>query len=157
MKPRDDRRRVMVMARMRSGAAWNDICILDMSSRGIGARASAPPAVGSYLEVRRGPNVIVARVMWARNQRFGAQSQDRLAIDAFVAEQAVQPGSGQGCSERRAVERTCAKRHEASRWIARATEFAGLVVAGLGAATIAYAAIQQALAKPLAAALAVLG
>ena len=71
---------------MRVGAAWHDVCILDISSRGLALQTADPPPRGSYLEVRRGRHVIVARVVWADQQRLGVLSQDPLAIDAIIGE-----------------------------------------------------------------------
>ena len=39
VKPREERQKVMVKARMRSGASWNDVCNLNVSLHGAGAIA----------------------------------------------------------------------------------------------------------------------
>ena len=144
-----------VRARMRAGSAWCDLHVLDLSTRGIGAQAANPPSVGSYLEVRRGPNIIVARVVWARQQRFGARCQDDLAIDSFLAEQAA--AESPLLIERRAAPRPNCQQFESSRQSARMMEFVGLVAAGAGAAAIGFAAVHEALAKPLAAVMSAIG
>jgi len=85
---------------MRVGSAWNDVSIVDISSRGLALHAADPPPRGSYLEVRRGRHVIVARVVWAQQQKLGLRRQDPLAIDAIISEpdgakaRAVADGNG---------------------------------------------------------------
>lgn len=54
MKPRELRRKVLISARMRTGASWGDVCLLNLSSRGVLAQAAVPPPKGAYIEVRRG-------------------------------------------------------------------------------------------------------
>ena len=155
MKPREDRRKVMVTARMRAGTAWTDVCILNLSTRGIGAHADCPPPVGTYLEVRRGPNVIVARVVWARQQRFGARCQDSISVETLLSDQPAATSRGTG--ERRASPRPIAVRLDASRQSARTIEFAGFVIAAASAAVAGLASVQHILAKPLAAAMSAIG
>lgn len=53
-----------------------DACILDLSSRGLMIHASETVPGGSYLELRRGRHVIVARVVWSRDRRAGLQAQE---------------------------------------------------------------------------------
>lgn len=66
VKPREERQKVMIKARMRTGVSWHDVCILNLSAHGVGLQAAEPPARGTYVEIRRGPHVIVARVAWSK-------------------------------------------------------------------------------------------
>ncbi|MFC7537076.1 hypothetical protein ACFQPG_06805 [Sphingomonas sp. GCM10030256] len=149
-KAREDRRKVLIKARMREGSRWSDVCVLNMSSRGLGLQAADPPVPGSYIEVRRGAHVVIARVAWARSHRFGVATQDLVPIDT-VAEDA--PGQARKPTrlpvERRSVPRL-AVAHEQSRWRARAMEFACLVVGGGVAAVLAFGWVETVLAEPLA-------
>ena len=54
MKPREERQKVMVKARMRSGTSWHDVCILNLSVHGLGIQAAEPPERGTYVEICRG-------------------------------------------------------------------------------------------------------
>jgi hypothetical protein len=153
MKPREPRKKVMIKARMRVGAAWRDACILDMSSRGLMIQAADPPPGGSYLELRRGRHVIVARVMWSRDRRAGLRSQDPLPTEAIIAEPDFSTGPPIVAGiERRAEPAARATRptqHERSRWRSRAWEFASLAFIGGVLATFAFDAVANALERPM--------
>ena len=138
---------------MRSGVSWHDVCILNLSVHGVGIQAAEPPARGTYVEIRRGSQVIVARVAWARGHRAGLRSQDAIFISAIVndvgsAASAHRTIGGAGI-ERRSAPRMALQRHESSRLVGRAMEFAclGLVAAAL--ALTAFGSVEQALARPL--------
>lgn len=144
MKPREDRRKVMLSARMRSGASWHDACILNMSSRGLMLQTSARTERGAYLEVRRGPHVIVARVIWTGQQRVGLKAQDRLSVDAIVTEQA-KTGGPETLVERRTAPRPRQDPAVRSRQLSRMMQAVTLGGLGIAAAVIAVAGIQEAL------------
>ena len=151
MKLRETRRKVLIKARMRGPNGWHDASILDLSSRGMLLHAPTAAARGAYVEIRRGHHVIVARVAWAHQQRFGVRSQDPVPVEELLGnvDATASPPSAQ--SERRAVPRPTERPEDASRHRGRAFEFAGVVLAGLCAASVAYAAIGEALARPMAA------
>jgi hypothetical protein len=92
LKIRAPRQKVLIRARMRISAGWNDACILDISERGLMIRAgSAPPRRGSCVELRRGARIIIGRVMWAKQDRFGLSTQDKLDVESIIA---VPDGNG---------------------------------------------------------------
>lgn len=160
LKYREPRLNVMISARMRAGASWNDACILNLSSRGMLVRAPAAPSRGSYLEIRRGHHVIVARVVWADADRFGVQTQDPIPTASLVRD-LEGPGPATAAApavvDRRAVPRSSASRHEVSRWRSRAMEFGTIaIVAGAGAMLV-LGAVVEFFARPLAAAGSALG
>lgn len=149
----------MIKARMRVGASWNDVCILNISPRGLAMQASAPPPRGTYLEVRRGDHEITARVMWVNRHRFGVRTQDVLAIEQIVNRpdlSAALPCAEEPVVERRRWQRSAAERHETSRLLSRAMEFAVLSIFAASAAVITFSAAAEALHRPLAKASAVL-
>jgi hypothetical protein len=143
----------MLKARMYSGMSWHDVCILNLSAHGVGIQAAEPPARGTYVEIRRGSQVIVARVAWAKGHRAGLRSQDAIFIKAIVNDigSAVSAPRVLGGTpiERRSAPRPVSQRHDNSRLVARAMEFAcfGLVAAAL--ALTAFGSVEQALAQPL--------
>ena len=154
MKHREERQKVMVRARMRSGVSWHDVCVLNLSPHGVGIQAAEPPERGSYVEIRRGKQTIVARVVWAKGHRAGLRSQDVIFIPAFIAdlgrpEAQVSAIASSGFVERRQSPRSARRRFENSRLLARAAQFACLVLFGGAAAYTAFGAVEQALAQPL--------
>lgn len=143
----------MIKARMRTGASWNDAVILNLSSRGLLVRADPSPSRGSYLEIRRGAHVIVARVVWAGSDRFGVRTQDPVPADSLVRDPdsaaiAAKPGSADA-QERRATPRSIEVRHEASRHKGKSAEFAVVVLAGGIAAMFIGSAVVGTVAEPL--------
>ena len=152
MKTREERQKVMIEARMRSGVSWHDVCILNLSVHGVGIQTPEPPARGTYVEIRRGRQLIVARVAWAKGHRAGLRSLEAIFISAIVndAGSAAAPREIGGVAiERRAAPRTALQRHDSSRVMGRAMEFAcfGLVAAAL--ALTAFGSVERALANPL--------
>lgn len=83
-KRRHLRRKVLIRARLKQDAGWFDICIRDISARGLLVQGASPPRRGSYVEVRRGGHVIIAKVAWAKEQQFGLTTQDLLPVDALI-------------------------------------------------------------------------
>ena len=145
---------MMIKARMRDGASWHDVCILNVSTRGLGIQAADPPARGAYLEIRRGRHVIVARVMWAKGHRAGLRAQDSIFIDALVNEPVDSSARRGGESsappvERRRTERPVQQRHDQSRLAGRAFEFMCLALLAGALGMTAFGAVEGALAKPL--------
>ena len=152
MKPRETRRNVLIPTRMRVGASWSDAHILNLSSRGLLVKASNPPPKGSYLEMRRGPHIIVARVVWAEGDRAGLRAQDRIP-DILSEEGAggASPGAAsQVASERRRAPRSTAVLFEESRYRAQAFQFVTLAVLGASVALVGYEIVGTALQAPLA-------
>lgn len=144
----------MIQARMRAGASWSDACILNLSSRGMLLRAENSPSRGSYLEIRRGSYVIVARVVWSNSGRIGVRTQDVVPADELISDPDRAPAkfgsSGNVLAERRAAPRPSADRHEASRSQGRAMEYCLFLFLGGAAAITALGAVEQLLAEPLA-------
>lgn len=138
---------------MRVIASWGDVCILNISSRGMQLQAARPPVRGAFVEIRRGAHVIIGCVAWAKQHRFGVKSQDVLFIDAIVAE----PGDCESQrgpvahvrAEQRSVPRKAASADQ-SRTLGRAMEFACIGVVVLAGAMALYGAAEAALATPLA-------
>ena len=154
-RPREERVKVILPARMKDHRGWQDVRILNISSKGLMARAPAAPACGSYLELRRGQHVIVVRVVWSDGLQFGAQAQSRL-VPSDVIEGGSPPASPAGqtagaMTERRLLPRVQEQSHEQSRWRARGLEYMGIAAFAAVLAFLAYDASQQALARSLAA------
>ncbi len=145
----------MLNARVRIGASWNDVCILDISTRGLMIQATEPPARGAYLDVFRGHQSIVARVVWVDGQRFGLRSQDALPVEDIIcppdaSTAALRRAVAEGAAlERRVSPRATLARHEASRTLSRSIEFGFVVLLGAALGITAFSTVAQALGSPL--------
>jgi hypothetical protein len=162
MKPREPRTKVIIKARMRLDGVWADVCIRDISSRGLLVQAASAPARNSYVEIYRGRQVIVARVVWTKDERFGVQTQDRLDIDAVIQEPDLSGINYRKARvdsptfERRTVPRQPSAqdlrwRAERSRHLSRAAEFACIGALTASAAILIFGGLSRSFAEPLAA------
>ena len=154
-KPRQDRRRVLIPARMKQGLSWTDVCIRNMSSRGLLLQGRSPPSPGSYVEIRRDNHIIVARVIWSNQNEFGAHAQDFLPIDQIIRgpEGAISAGDSRNehQAERRAVPRPSFDRsHEASRQLSSVMQYGFMIIVGLSLAIATVSSVRKALISPLA-------
>jgi len=138
---------------MRSGVSWSDVCILNLSPRGVGIQAPTPPQRGSYVEICRGSHVIVARVVWARGHRAGLHAQDVIWPQSLINEPEIAndrappvPGS---MIDRRSAHRASQRRHDGSRTAARAMEMACIAAFGAALSFGAFGLVHDALARPL--------
>jgi len=161
VKPREKRQSVIIKARMRSGASWNQVSILNLSIRGLAIQVAKPPERGSYVEICRGSHVIVARVMWAEGHRAGLRSQDAIFVreivnEGFYPQRRIGPASVQPVERRQGL-RTFARRYERSRLAGRAMEFGSLAIVAGAIAVMAFGTIEYALARPMSRISAVLG
>jgi hypothetical protein len=149
-RPRELRRRVVLPARLRAGSQWSDTCILNISSRGLLIHSGYAGPKGSFVEVRRGQHVIVARVAWRDGARAGLQSDERVPVEEIMSLgqcQALQLTAGRGAI----VER---RRHprppDASRLRSRWFEFAAVSMLGACLAVGMWAMAERAFAEPMA-------
>lgn len=139
-KTREPRRTVLIPSRMQVGAVWVDACIHNMSSRGMMLATDDPPAPGTYVDIRRGTQVVIGRVMWRKDRFFGIRTQDRLDLDAIVNEPRLTARPQRkdvGAPDRRSRDRLVAEARigqkvERSRQISMLMQF--VVVLALGAA-----------------------
>lgn len=158
MKARETRRNVLVPARMRADGAWVDVCIHNVSSRGLLLRGEEPPERGTYVEILGPAQTIIGRVAWRAGRRFGVRTQDRINLDALIGAGVPESASGEGSAAGTDAGRGNADGPRApspmamierSRRISGALQFTLLVAFGAAAAILAFRAVQQALARPL--------
>ena len=154
---RDPRTKVVLPARLRSGASWSDACIHNVSSRGMLVASNAAPAPGTYIELRRGPNIVVGRVVWQKDRFFGLRAQDRIDLDRLrrTTDAASDPAGDHAAVERRSDRRLNddvqrARALERSRAIAKASQFVTLALLCLGASLFAGHAVHKMLSEPMA-------
>jgi hypothetical protein len=150
-RPRELRRRVVIPARLRSGAEWSDACILNISSRGLLIHAGRAGPEGTLVELHRGDHVIIARVMWRDGTKVGVRCDERLPVDEIMS-LAHSTSLRLIASDGAAVERRRHPRadHSINRLRARALEFIGIgaivTCLAVGAGTL----VHEAFASPVA-------
>ena len=81
---REARRKVSIRATMCAGGPWTDVCIRDISSRGMMVQMGAPPPRGTFVEIESAGHQIVGLVVWRKDHRFGIQTRDRINVHALV-------------------------------------------------------------------------
>lgn len=140
---------------MRSASGWSDACILNISSRGLLVYSPGSARPGSFVEIRRGSQLVVARVVWRQNQRMGLCSPDPVRVEDIISSEtaaaAVQAAGF--TAERRRVPRIA----EGSRGQGRAMEFVFTAVLGVALAGSAAFYAYEAMSTPLTAVRAALG
>lgn len=152
MRPREPRQKVLLRARLKAADGWHDACLVDLSRRGAGLQAATAPPRGTYVEIRRGMHVIVARVVWSRGHRFGVEAQDEVRVESLASNRAPPKGTIEQAAplDRRRLPRPIAQRAEASRNWGLRLQFGFAALFGVGAATVTGAELRKALAAPLA-------
>ena len=77
---------VLIPARMHVGPSWIEVVIHNLSSGGALVASDEAPDRGTYVEIRRGRQTIIGRVVWRKDRFFGIQAQGRLDIAAIINE-----------------------------------------------------------------------
>lgn len=144
-------------------ATWSDACIHEVASRLIVISSKAALRVGSYVDVRRGTLIIIGRVTWARDGRFGIRTQDPVSASALVSEPRLsqRPAASDG-AERRGPARqraplSPAEQAERSRRISSTLQYVALTAAASGGAYLLASQLYLAISVPFARISAVLG
>ena len=153
MNKREVRRKVLIKTRMCVGSAWSDAAVLNISSRGLLLSSNQPsPKRGAYLEVRRGPHIVVGRVIWSDGHCFGVKAQDCIEVEDFVRNKHGKAVANDvpPAAERRAAPRGHEHRHEQHRNVARTLQFASFAIIGAAAAMFAFGSVARLFAMPLA-------
>jgi hypothetical protein len=159
-RPREPRRKVLIHARMRSGGAWTDVCIRNLSSRGMLLQTANPPDPGTYVEILRGDQIVIGRAIWAGEHRFGVRTQACIDMDAIIREPVAVRGpristpGGRSIPDRRADIRrpqpvAIHEQVERSRRISAVLQFGFIIAASLGAAILGAITVHDILSKPL--------
>lgn len=152
LKARETRRQVFLRARMRAGGRPMDICIRNISSRGMLLQAAVPPPRGTYIEILFPGQTVVARVVWAKERRFGAHTREAMDLSAITGIAGLgEPHSGKQASTRahpapKGHALTVAQlreQHERSRRLSSLFEFAFMAVCSVAIAAVAAEAIYE--------------
>jgi len=147
---------VLVPCRIMAGVTWGDACIHEVAPRLIVISSKVPLQVGSYVDVRRGTLVIIGRVQWAREQRFGVRTQDAVSATALVSEPrlAQRPVSSEAADRRGPARQRAplspAMQAERSRRMSSMLQYAALTAAASGGAYLLASQLYVALTVPFA-------
>lgn len=151
MRKREDRISTLAPARVKHGQCWTDVTVRNVSRRGLMLQFRQPPARGTFIELRRGPCVVVGQVMWAEDDRCGLRTQDAIDITNFLAAQSTAEPWQAGKVERRSQPRA---RHAdialRSQLLARALQAAGTSAIVLVGIYLTAVTVHSALAAPMA-------
>lgn len=85
-RPREWRRKVLVTVRIRSPSGWSDARIVDVSSRGMKIRSPQLGLPGSTIELRKGEQLILARIVWQQGGWAGLQSDSILPLGDLLCQ-----------------------------------------------------------------------
>ncbi|MES2700406.1 MAG: PilZ domain-containing protein [Pseudomonadota bacterium] len=80
----EPRVRAMVRARLRDSAGEREICIIDISTKGLLATAASPPVRGELVEITIGRNRLAGHVRWSGARRFGIALRERVSVAAMA-------------------------------------------------------------------------
>lgn len=158
LKPREERKALILSARMLAEQGWHDVTVRNVSSRGMMLRCASPPARNTFVEIRHQKACIVGRVIWSNGTAFGINSQDTIDLAGLLSQPPSAPRKGSydrrqqpRSSSRSAVQMRVLPAEEASRVFARLFDWSAVAFAvAMGAvvvAELAGAALQQPLEK----------
>ena len=133
-RAREDRQKVLIRAQMCAGGPQMDVCIRDVSSRGLLVQASEPPPRGAYVELVYGSAEVVGRVIWCKDRRFGIQSRERINVPALISGLATAAPPRRSAAMRPAAVRADAGRASGAMEYAAITAIVLFLVAILGMA-----------------------
>lgn len=148
-RPRELRRRVVSPAQVRFGATWTNACVLNISSRGLLLYSAQPVTEGSYIELRHGRHLIIARVIWRSGARAGLSAEKRLPVEEMAIGAQAPPARLVGAERRTREHPGRPRTHDEARWRARALEFAGIAILGASLAAAAFALVERTFTAPL--------
>lgn len=83
--------RTIVRAIMRDSHEEREVCLIDISTRGLLATTARPPKNGEIVELRIGRNAMVGQVRWSSERRFGIVLRDRVIVADLIEGGAASP------------------------------------------------------------------
>lgn len=124
---REARYKVLLRGRMRAGGLPAEVCVRDISSRGLLLQSAAPPRPGTIVEVLVAKRSIVGRLRWAKDRRFGIELSPPISVDALLAAAVNASSTPEGPSPR-PIERQKPRNSESARRQAAQMQFAAFVI-----------------------------
>jgi PilZ domain-containing protein len=123
----------MIRGRMRAGGAPEDVCVRNVSNSGMMLQADTAPEAGTYVEVQLSDEIVVGRVMWSRDRRFGIRTRDRLPLWRLLGRKKPEPGPDTPAQRAAAGTAVVRRRSDARAW-GRVFEFLCIALVAIGAA-----------------------
>jgi Flp pilus assembly pilin Flp len=146
---------------MRVEAERVDICIRDISSRGLLLQADAPPPRGTYVEIFLPALTLVARVVWTKDRRFGVATREPMNVAAIINARpivnssdpraTITPSAALARHQKSLTAAAIRQRLERSRRLSTALEFGAVVAFAAVAAIVLASAIYEKLSPTFAA------
>jgi Flp pilus assembly pilin Flp len=148
MVHRAPRHKVLIRARMRAGGPQMDVCIRDVSARGMLVQADYAPAPRSYVEILLDGQSIAGRVIWANDRRFGVATREQIDIGAMQRGRKASPVAAERPRLRGTRTAPTNVQHslDRNRRVATALQFGFLVAAGAVAAAAVAVTVHGSLA-----------
>lgn len=85
-KPRiEDRTTAIIGARMRDPMGEREVCVVDVSTRGLLLSADEPPPRGEFVDLNIGGHNIVGQVAWSGPRRFGVRLRERISVIGLIS------------------------------------------------------------------------
>jgi len=150
LRPREERLRTILPARMRSQSEWSDACILNISPGGLLVYSAGNAQPGTHVEIRRGGTLIIANVVWRKNQRIGLCSHHPVPMREMMQNDTVAAIAASDTPvllERRRQPRSA----DTSRLQVRAMDFAATAAIGIALAAAAALCVEDAVSRPVSA------
>lgn len=140
-----------VPCRLNVSGTWSNGCIHGVSDKGLLISSISPPAIGTYVDIRRGTLVIIGRVVSSGGGRFRVRTQDPVTASALVNEPVLtrRPAtSDRRSAAREKSGRSAVQQADRNRQRSSAFQFACFTIIGLGIAYFAASWCYEALAVP---------
>lgn len=153
---RDPRTTVRLTARIRADGGWIDATIHNVSQRGMMVHSRYPLRRNQFVEIARGRERVIARIVWTDDSASGVRAQDAIDLAALMG----QPASTRASSREdvRGLRRplrgsfgalSLAQGADASRRLGHRFEFIVTIAAASCVATIATIGVGEAFASPM--------
>jgi hypothetical protein len=156
LKPREERRKTVLRARLRTDRGWSDVTIGNVSSRGLMLQCTAPLPRNSFIEVRHRHLCIVGRIVWTHGAKCGVRTQDAIDMAGLLShapQKRRAPGEERRATRRdrqlRARPQDPAEIAAGSRRFARAFDWTIMVLAAGAAGAFMAQSAYAALAEPM--------
>lgn len=83
---RDPRTTVRLTARIRADGGWIDATIHNVSQRGMMVHSRYPLRRNQFVEIARGRERVIARIVWTDESASGLRAQDAIDLPALLAQ-----------------------------------------------------------------------
>lgn len=122
---------------MRAGALPVEVCLCNISGRGVCAMTASPPPRGTYVELTDIAIPMVGKVVWSGNRRFGITVQEKIDLGRLQAGQSNSPSTREPARKFAAARSlTPAEQEQHSRHAGRKIQFVFIGAAAAVAAAL---------------------